>query len=588
MQLPTAPTKSPRPHHRLRRIRPFYAAAALIGIGILLLAAPLPVFVVAVPLGLAGFLTLQLLIERARRKNSVRDLNEIRDSKAELARQIAINTRNFELVREISGFLSSKTRTDEVVASIVYIMEKKLDFRRGLVLLVDEQRRHLKIRGAYGCGVEERETLRKASFRLNNPKSRNPFVVSFRRKKPVLVGDVGEILQELTPTSQSYIRALGIESFIACPIVLEGKVVGVLGVDNRIGGRPLLPGDLDLLLGIAPVIAISIHNAQLLDARQAQFESTLHVLAESIDARDFLTAGHSRKVAEYAEGIALEMGLPDEFRRMLRTAALLHDYGKIAIPDAILKKEGPLTDEERAIINTHPARTKQILEKIAFDGIYRQIPSVVLAHHERWDGAGYPNALRGEEIPLAARIIAVADYYEAITAKRHYREPMLLQEALDVLTSESEGHFDPRVLQAFFRYLHLKQTPVRIMREKEQMLRVMRTAYRTEISAKVDRRIFAGYSVDISCGGLFFATEDVCDVLPDTEVFVTFELPQQKRLAQVRGRVAWVNSGYPRPAERLPEGFGVIFAELPEDVLQSIERFMEEMIDSPLPQTMAS
>ncbi len=319
-------------------------------------------------------------------------------------------------------------------------------------------------------------------------------------------------------------------------------------------------------------------SAEVLEARQAQFDSVVRVLAESIDARDYLTAGHSRKVAEYAEGIAAQMGLCAEFRRMLRTAALLHDYGKIAIPDTILKKEGPLSEEERAIINTHPARSKQILEKIDLDGVYREIPDIVLSHHERWDGTGYPNALRGEQIPLASRIIAVADYYEAITAKRHYREPMRLQEALCILQGESGRHFDPRVLDAFFGYLR-KAPFVRCDRgEEEAQVRVPRSAYRTEIAVKADRRIYAGFSVDISCGGLYFATCDVCDISPDTELSVTFELPQQKKLAQVCGRVAWINRGTPRPAERLPEGFGVVFHNIGDDVRSAIERYMEEPI----------
>jgi HD-GYP domain-containing protein (c-di-GMP phosphodiesterase class II) len=210
---------------------------------------------------------------------------------------------------------------------------------------------------------------------------------------------------------------------------------------------------MNLLMGIAPEIGIAIHNAMLLEERERQFQSVLQVLASSIDARDPLTAGHSQKVTDYAAGICYEMDMPKDFCDMMRVASLLHDYGKIGINDDILKKKGPLTFEEREEIKTHSEKTRRILDQVNFAGIYSQVPEVAEAHHEKWDGTGYPRGLKGEEIPIGARILAVADVFEAITAKRHYRDPMPLEEALSILESERHRQFDSRIVDAFMAYI---------------------------------------------------------------------------------------------------------------------------------------
>jgi Tfp pilus assembly protein PilZ len=269
--------------------------------------------------------------------------------------------------------------------------------------------------------------------------------------------------------------------------------------------------------------------------------------------------------------------MSDEYCQMIRTAALLHDYGKIGVPDSILKKDGPLTDSERAIINTHPAKTREILEKVPFLGIDEEIPAITGSHHERWDGTGYPNALKGEKIPLGARILAVADFYEAITSKRHYRDPMAAEDALQTLKNESGTHFEPRIVEAFIRYLE-KNTVCQLDDNDKSgnspVKRLPRFEYRTQVSAKVDRRTISGSSVDISQSGLFVTTEDV-NIPPDSEITITFNLPHDDRLVQLTGRVAWVNAGSPRPAEHLPMGFGVQFKDIGSGIQTALRHYFE-------------
>jgi HD-GYP domain-containing protein (c-di-GMP phosphodiesterase class II) len=183
----------------------------------------------------------------------------------------------------------------------------------------------------------------------------------------------------------------------------------------------------------------------------------LEVLAASIDARDPLTSGHSAKVTEFAVGICEELQLDNQYREMIRVASLLHDYGKIGVPDSILNKPGRLTGKEYEAVKTHAARTRVILERVNFEGIYKEVPIIAGAHHERYDGKGYPEGLSGNDIPLGARIIAVADFFEAVTAKRHYHQPMSPKQAFALMVAKTNTHFDPMIVDAFIR--HYKVNP---------------------------------------------------------------------------------------------------------------------------------
>jgi uncharacterized protein (TIGR02266 family) len=574
-----------------RKLRNFFAMGALAANLVMFPFIGLPWGIIVSLASLSALLLLQMRFDFSTRQELLAGMTHLWDSSEQLTEQVDRNYRNTQLTREVGEVIASKTSISEVLESVTLAMQKTLDYDRGLILLADQTNQWLEIRGAYGYIEQHLDLLSNIAFRLDNPQSKGVFVVSFREQKPFLINNASEIAQTLSPKSQDFLRALGTQSFICMPIVLESKSIGILAVDNLQTKKPLVASDINLLLGIAQTIAISIQNARLLETRAAQFDSTLQVLADSIDARDFLTAGHSEKVAEYAVAIAEELNLSEEFCRVIRTAALLHDYGKIGIPDSILKKDGPLTEEERAVIRTHPTKSKQILDKVSFEGAFREIPEIVYAHHERWDGAGYPNALRGEKIPLGARIIATADFFEAITAKRHYRNPMLTDQAIRELRDESGRYFQPEIVTAFLRYLEHNKicmlddpdgtrggtgggtggvTP----NQQTAPQRTQRIPYRTEVSASIAMRTISGTCVNIGQGGLFINSPEADQVLPGTEVSITFALPQAERLVKLNGKVAWVNKIKQRSTESLPQGFGVQFAYVDPDIRQHLDEYI--------------
>ncbi len=229
-----------------------------------------------------------------------------------------------------------------------------------------------------------------------------------------------------------------------------GEIIGVFQTLNKNDG-PFTRDDEEILNAISVLAATQIENAQLYEEQKKTFDSLVETLASTIDARDPLTAGHSQRIALYAEEIARVLQLSAQEREVLRISALLHDYGKIAVREAVLTKSDRLTEEEYSHIRNHAAFTRSILEKIHFSRELKQVPLIAASHHERLDGSGYPAGLREDEIPGLSKILAVADVFDALTSKRHYRTRMDFAEVIQLLIDGSGSQFDAEVVEAFRR-----------------------------------------------------------------------------------------------------------------------------------------
>ncbi len=236
----------------------------------------------------------------------------------------------------------------------------------------------------------------------------------------------------------------------------NGEVLGVIEVINKKNGA-FTGTDAEYLEALSTGVAIALENAMLFREQDRQFKSILEVMAASIDAKDPLTAGHSKKVTQYAIGIADELGFGEIEQDILGVAALLHDYGKLGIDDYILKKEGKLTDEEYECIKQHVVITRDILNKMHFSRQYRNVPLIASYHHERLDGSGYLDGLRSEEIPFMSKIIAVADVFEALTSRRHYRDALPVESAFEILDQETGTVYDESVVAALKKYWYRRQ-----------------------------------------------------------------------------------------------------------------------------------
>jgi len=241
-------------------------------------------------------------------------------------------------------------------------------------------------------------------------------------------------------------------SFISVPLKVHNRVVGVLNVNNKEEKKAFNEKDLKLLTIITDEAAITIENMRLYQDMKDVYIGTINALARAIDARDPYNRGHTDRVTRYAVQIARNMGLNSLLIENIRFASLIHDIGKIAIPDHILQKKDPLTKAEWEVIKEHSQKGEELISGIEF---LDRVAPLVLYHHESFDGRGYPEGLKGEEIPIGARIITVADAYDAMTSDRPYKMGFDKDEAVKELKKNSGTQFDPEVVRVMMKILEV-------------------------------------------------------------------------------------------------------------------------------------
>ncbi len=231
-------------------------------------------------------------------------------------------------------------------------------------------------------------------------------------------------------------------------MTIEGEIIGVVEAVNKKGGGAFDAHDCELLTAVASAAATAVHKARLYRDLDQLFFATIQALANAIEAKDEYTRGHSERIREFSTAIAGEMGITERELRDLTIAALLHDVGKIGVPEAVLRKEGKLTDDEYARVKRHPDIGADMLGSIT--QLAGAIPGIRF-HQERYDGKGYPSGIAGTAIPLFARIIAVADTFDAMTSDRPYRKGLPEETALGELERGAGVQFDPACVEAMAR-----------------------------------------------------------------------------------------------------------------------------------------
>jgi len=353
----------------------------------------------------------------------------------------------YELQRDIG----SEIDIDFVLNRILDRTFEFLNYDRGIILLVNKKGK-----------------LKPRAYKNLKPNSK--FNVSSTLIRYVLKKKTGVISSDILSddrfnTAESMISC-GIRSSIAVPILHNEEVLGVIIIHSSERVDAFTEKDLHLLMNIANHTAQFIKNSLLHEELLVSFESAIRTLSATVDARHPLTAGHSERVARFSVFIAREMGLDGNSIEALRFAALLHDIGKIGIPDTVLLKEGPFESCERNEMNSHPMKSKKILENFHFPKSLRTVPEIAGLHHERVDGQGYPKGIAGDQLPIEAKIMTVADVFDALTSARDYPkydntgnamhcDRMPISEAISVLESGTGSHFDSEVVAALKRCLPL-------------------------------------------------------------------------------------------------------------------------------------
>jgi len=568
-----------------KRIVSYGSILAAVGSIILFFSVPAPYSAVAI-LSLfsivIGTYCYQIFLEKNELKTSFENHG---DMAGDLLKEIDTRYNNAMLVQEIGQASSHILNIDKLLQLTLEVIEKRLDFDRGLIMLTDQNRTNLTYQVSFGYGKEEEISLKHKSFLLDIPDSHEPFIMSFLRQTPFLVKDHQEIEKIIASGSSTYVKQMGAKSFLCVPIVYEGKAEGILAVDNHRSNTQIKQSDVSLLSGIAHQIGISIHNAKtyrfvleneeqytrlvatmpdvvvrtdldgkilfvndhafrtsgyireemegqnmlmfvspedqnrliqntflmlenklgpqeyhliMKDGRKIPFEvngdvlrnkdgtpfalvfvcrdmterkqaeekiqstleslrkaigTTIQVMVSAIELRDPYTSGHQIRSADIACVIAEEMGLDQEKIDGIRMAGIIHDIGKLSVPSEILSKPTTLTHLEFSLIKEHSRSGYEMLKNVESPW---PLAEIIYQHHERMNGTGYPRNLKGNEIIMEARILAVADVVEAMASHRPYRGSLGIEAALEEIEKNKGFLYDKAVANACLRLFREK------------------------------------------------------------------------------------------------------------------------------------
>lgn len=342
-----------------------------------------------------------------------------------------------ESLIEISQIVNSTLHLKELLPLIMELTTKLMKAEASSLMLIDEE--HFVFEVAIG---EKKEELKKIRFPITEGVA--GWVVE--NKCPISIPDVHKD-SRFSPKVDEKIKFVT-KSILCVPLSIKDKIIGVVEAINKIGDDGFSQDDLELLQAMANQEAIAIENARLYEDLKDLFFNSIKALVTTIEAKDPYTHGHSERVMKYSQAVAQELNLSNDEKETIGLAGLLHDIGKIGIDEAIIRKSGRLTGEEFAQIMKHPEIGAGIIRPIKQ---LQHILTGVWQHHERYDGRGYPNKLKGEDISLTGRILAVADTYDAMTSDRPYRNGLPDQRALDEIKEHAGSQFDPRVAGAFLK-----------------------------------------------------------------------------------------------------------------------------------------
>jgi putative nucleotidyltransferase with HDIG domain len=370
------------------------------------------------------------LLDQLKHANS----RNLMSSNASLTRRIG----ELSLLNDISKALANELHLDRLLTLALEIVSDKMGVRAAVALLFDEETQKLVVRACRG--------FEESSMGRSLPVGRGLAGTVAATRLPLLVEDITEE-EEVTPAD---FEINGFTSVLGVPLMVKEDLVGVLLVCDKGSREKFTNDDSHVLMTIGSQMATAVENARLYAVLQDSTFRTVQALASSLEAKDNYTSGHSQRVTRYSLLIAEKLGLGKKDMENLRYASQLHDIGKIGITERILNKPDKLTEWEFAAIKDHPVIGERIINSLDFLDIVRDI---IRHHHERWDGGGYPDNLSREEIPLLARVMAVADAYDAMTTARPYRSALTPEEAVEELKRCSETQFDPRLVEVFLEVL---------------------------------------------------------------------------------------------------------------------------------------
>ena len=346
--------------------------------------------------------------------------------------------KSLETIYEVGNSISSIQTVDELLDQIAErLLNVFSDVQRVCILLKDKGKDFIP------KFLKNRADVPSESFQI----SRSIIKKSVEDEVCVLANDAFE--DERFSGAES-IMTMNLRSVMCAPLVYKGDVLGLIYLDNREKPNCFDENDVALLSALANQSAVAIDNSRLYEDLQRAYHETILALLNTVEAKDPYTRGHSQRTSRYALGIAQEMKLSEEECKEIKTAAELHDIGKIGVRERIIDKESALSTIEFHSIQAHVLTGEGILKPIEYLSF---VLPMVRNHHEHYDGSGYPDGLKGKKIPLGARILGVADAFDAMTTQRPYNKPMTFKKALQKCKTSKGKQFDPDIVDALDRFI---------------------------------------------------------------------------------------------------------------------------------------
>ncbi len=353
------------------------------------------------------------------------------------ARRVTTPDARLDLLCEVGRKATCASRGSKVIPEIVVTTRQALNAEASSLLLIDDETQQLLFEFADGASSKSLQQMR-----LDIRSGIAGWVA--RNGVPLIVNDVASDPRFSARVDEA--TGFVTRAVMCSPLMAGGRVIGVIEVLNKLDGGDFDERDLQTLSAVAATAAIAIENSRLHQSVVDGYKGTISALAAVIDAKDPCTRGHSQRVVRYALMGGEALGMSQEELEVLEYAAMLHDIGKIAIADSVLSKPGQLDDNEVQAFREHPVTGANIIGDIPF---FSPVSRLVLHHHERYDGRGYPQGLAGERIPVGARLLAVADTFDSITTDRPYRAALGGQHAIAELRRCSGTQFCPAAVDAF-------------------------------------------------------------------------------------------------------------------------------------------
>jgi putative nucleotidyltransferase with HDIG domain len=356
-----------------------------------------------------------------------------------LVHQLERKINELDSIIKMTKIISAKRKIESMLEETVNLTKKVMKAEAASLMLLDERTKQLRFEVAQGPKGKEVK-----QFHLQLGEGIAGWVA--QKGEPVLVNDVRKDERFFRKIDEHV--GFQTRSILCAPLKIGQRIIGIIEIINKIGKPSFSEEDLNLFVILSEQVAIALENLRLYNQLKVLFLNTIGSFARSIDAKSPYTHKHSERVSKYALAIADEISPDNDLKETIELAGILHDIGKIGIPDSILEKSEPLTLDEYKVLKNHPLIGAKIMDSAEE---FKEIIPGIKYHHEFYDGSGYPEGIKGDNIPLVARVICIADSFDAMTSERPYRTKLSKKEAVEEIKKYAGIKFDPEVVDAFLR-----------------------------------------------------------------------------------------------------------------------------------------